>query len=82
MIVAEDHWAQGGLGDAVLEALADADSDASVRRLAVTAMPMSGHAEELHRWAGIGRRAIATAARDLLERAAATDRDRGRRAAA
>jgi transketolase len=28
LVIAEDHWAQGGRGDAVLEALADADSDA------------------------------------------------------
>src|SRR6188472_4330452 len=67
LIVAEDHWAQGGLGDAVLEALADTDSDARVRRLAVHAMPTSGHPEELLRWAGIDRTWIATAARDLLE---------------
>jgi hypothetical protein len=32
----------GGLGDAVLETLADADSDARVRRLAVHTMPTSG----------------------------------------
>jgi transketolase len=42
VIVAEDHWAQGGLGDAVLEALTEADSDARVRRLAVHAMPTPG----------------------------------------
>jgi transketolase len=67
LIVAEDHWAQGGLADAVLEALSDTDSNAHVRRLAVHAMPTSGHPEELLRWAGIDRTWIATAARDLLE---------------
>jgi transketolase len=67
IIVAEDHWAQGGLGDAVLETLADADSDARVRRLAVHEMPTSGRPEELLRRTGIDRTWIATAARDLIE---------------
>jgi transketolase len=67
LIVAEDHWAQGGLGDAVLETLADADSDARVRRLAVHAMPTSGRPEELLSRTGIDRTWIETAARDLLE---------------
>jgi transketolase len=67
VIVAEDHWAQGGLGDVVLETLADADSDARVRRLAVHAMPTSGHPEELLWRTGIDRTWIETAARDLLE---------------
>jgi transketolase len=67
IIVAEDHWAQGGLGDAVLETLADADSDARVRRLAVHEMPTSGRPEELLWRTGIDRTWIATAARDLIE---------------
>jgi transketolase len=68
IIVAEDHWAQGGLADAVLETLADADSDARVRRLAVHEMPTSGRPEELLWRTGIDRTWIATAARDLIER--------------
>jgi transketolase len=67
VIVAEDHWAQGGLGDAVLETLADADSDALIRRLAVQTMPTSGRPQELLWRSGIDRTWIATAARDLLE---------------
>jgi transketolase len=70
VVVTEDHWAHGGLADAVLEALADADTDARVRRLAVHAMPTSGRAEELLHRAGIDRTWIATAARDLLEQPA------------
>jgi transketolase len=68
VVVVEDHWSQGGLADAVLEALADADADVDVRvrRLAVTAMPTSGQPDELLRWAGIDREAIARAARALL----------------
>jgi transketolase len=70
LIVAEDHWAAGGLGDAVLEALADADSDARVRRLAVHTRPTSGRPEELLGRTGIDRSWIAAAARDLLEQPA------------
>jgi transketolase len=66
VVVAEDHWAQGGLADAVLQALADADVHAHVRRLAVTAMPTSGHPEELLRWAQIDRDHIARTARALI----------------
>jgi transketolase len=67
IIVAEDHWPAGGLGDAVLETLADADIDARVRRLAVHTRPTSGRPEELLGRTGIDRTGIATAARDLLE---------------
>jgi transketolase len=74
LIVAEDHWAQGGVGDAVLETLADADRDARVRRLAVHTMPTSGRPEELLRWAGIDRNRITTAARELLQRDTVGDR--------
>jgi transketolase len=80
LIVAEDHWAQGGLADAVLEALADADSDARVRRLAVHTMPTSGQPEELLWHAGIDRTWIATAARDLLEQLPAPNGHHRRRA--
>ena len=74
LIVAEDHWAQGGVGDAVLETLADADRDARVRRLAVHTMPTSGRPEELLRWAGIDRNRITTAARELLQQGTVGDR--------
>ena len=74
LIVVEDHWPQGGLGDAVLETLADADSDARIRRLAVHTMPTSGRPEELLWRSGIDRTWIATAARDLLEQTPAAQR--------
>jgi transketolase len=73
VIIAEDHWAQGGLADAVLETLADADSHARVRRLAVHTMPTSGRPEELLWHAGIDRTWIATVARDLLEQPGTTN---------
>jgi transketolase len=66
VVVVEDHWPQGGLADAVRETLADADVDARVRRLTVDAMPTSGRPDELLRWAGIDRGAIARAAQALI----------------
>ena len=49
----EDHWPEGGLGDAVLEALAEADDRPPVRKLAVREMPTSGKPDELLHRAGI-----------------------------
>ncbi|KWW99586.1 transketolase [Carbonactinospora thermoautotrophica] len=65
LITVEDHWPEGGLGDAVLEALADTRPAPRVVRLAVRAMPTSATpAEQLHA-AGIDAAAITAAARLL-----------------
>ena len=61
----EDHWPEGGLGDAVLEALAAAGELVPVVKLAVRDMPGSGKPEELLGAAGIDAEAIAGAARQL-----------------
>jgi len=66
IVTAEDHWPEGGLGDAVLSALAEAGESARVRKLAVRDMPGSGKSEELLREAGIDAEAIASAARELV----------------
>ena len=66
LVVAEDHWPEGGLGDAVLGALADRDAHAQVRRLAVREMPRSGKSAELLAAYGIDAAAIAEAARELV----------------
>jgi transketolase len=66
LITVEDHWAEGGLGDAVLEALAEADEHARVIKLAVREMPTSGKPEELLGAAGIDATRIADAARRLI----------------
>jgi transketolase len=66
LITVEDHWPEGGLGDAVLDALAEAGGTAMVRKLAVREMPMSGTPQELLASAGIDANAIAGAARDVL----------------
>jgi transketolase len=65
LVTVEDHWPEGGLGDAVLAALADADEPAHVVKLAVRGMPGSGKPAELLHAAGIDAEAIAGAARRL-----------------
>jgi transketolase len=66
LVTAEDHWAEGGLGDAVLAALADTDDPPRVVKLAVREMPKSGKPEELLARAGIDAEHIAAAARRLV----------------
>jgi transketolase len=68
LIVVEDHWKEGGLGDAVLVALAEAQSNgtldgeaAKFTHLAVTEMPHSGKPDELLDAAGISARHIVAA---------------------
>jgi transketolase len=70
VVVAEDHWIEGGLGDAVLEALALGGKDLSGRviKLGVTEMPGSGTPEELREWAGISAGKIARAVRSAVGR--------------
>lgn len=55
VVVVEDHWRDGGLGDAVAAAL---NSTVPVHRLAVSKEPRSGTMEELLDRHGISRRAI------------------------
>jgi transketolase len=71
IVTAEDHWAEGGLGDAVLAALAEVDERPRVVKLAVTEMPHSGKPDELLAEAGIDAGHIAEAARRLVRAEAA-----------
>ena len=66
IVTAEDHWPEGGLGEAVLAALADADERPPVVQLAVRGMPHSGKPAELMAEAGIDAEGIAAAARRLV----------------
>jgi transketolase len=66
IVTVEDHWAEGGLGDAVLAALAEGDDHAKVVKLAVREMPTSGTPEELLHEARIDAAAIADAASKLV----------------
>jgi transketolase len=69
LVVVEDHRIEGGLGDAVLDALAAGGTLVGrVIKLAVTEMPGSGAPEELREWAGIDAGAIVGAVRSALDR--------------
>ncbi|MFI0986292.1 transketolase [Streptomyces exfoliatus] len=73
LVVVEDHHQEGGIGEAVLSALAtDAGTRASARpafaHLAVTGLPGSGTSGELLDAAGISRSHIVRVARALVER--------------
>jgi transketolase len=65
-VVAEDHWPEGGLAEAVLSAFADTDESPTVAHLAVREMPGSGKPAELLAAAGIDAEHIAAAARKLV----------------
>jgi transketolase len=69
LVVVEDHWIEGGLGDAVLDALAGSGPlHGRVVKLAVTDMPGSATPEELRTWAGIDAEGIVRAVRGALAR--------------
>ena len=68
VITVEDHWAEGGLGDAVAAALAELGRPPRVARLAVRDMPGSGTPAELLAAAGIDGDAIAACARQVVGR--------------
>ncbi len=64
VLTVEDHYYEGGLGDAVLNALAAEPS--SVTKLAVRDIPRSGKPEELLRLFGLDAAAIAAKAREIV----------------
>jgi transketolase len=67
LVVAEDHWPEGGLGDAVLEAFAGtAGPLPRVVKLGVRGMPGSGTPQQLLDAAGISAEHIVKAVKSLL----------------
>ena len=67
LVVAEDHWPEGGLGEATLSALTqDGSESLKFEHLAVSSMPGSGSPDELMDAAGISADHIASAVRKLL----------------
>jgi transketolase len=64
-VIVEDHYPEGGLGAAVLEAFAPEDG-IHVAHLAVKSLPGSGKPEELMNAAGISSKHIVAAATKLL----------------
>jgi transketolase len=70
-VTVEDHWAEGGLGDAVLAAFANGHQAPRITKLAVHAMPGSATpGEQLHA-AGIDAKAIEAAVHALAGEPAA-----------
>jgi transketolase len=63
IVTVEDHYAHGGLGDAVSEAVWD--QGFRVKRLAVREIPRSGTPDELLDRYGISARAIVAAVNEL-----------------
>jgi transketolase len=63
VITVEDHYSHGGIGDAVLAALAS--EPASVHKLAVREIPRSGNSKELLETYGISRRHITEMVKSL-----------------
>jgi transketolase len=67
IVTVEDHLREGGIGDAVLAALAEGgDLSGRVVTIGVTEMPGSGSPEELREWAGISAARIADRVRAAL----------------
>jgi transketolase len=65
-VIVEDHYPEGGLGAAVMEALA-ADGLPKVAHLGVKGLPASGKPEELMNAAGISAKHIVAAAIKLVQ---------------
>ena len=74
IVTAEDHWPEGGLGEAVLAVFAADDERPPIVRLAVQGMPGSGKPAELLAAAGIDAEHIADAARKLVSATAGAAR--------
>jgi transketolase len=72
LITVEDHYAAGGIGDAVAEAVADAGY--SVHRIAVREIPRSGKPEELLERFGISASHIVKEVRSLVSSASPSAR--------
>jgi transketolase len=65
VVAVEDHWPEGGLGEAVLSALSEESDTLHFEHLAVGIMPGSGSSAELMDAAGISANHIVDAARKL-----------------
>ncbi len=64
LITVEDHYREGGLGDAVLDAVAS--EGIKVHKLAVTSLPRSGKPEELIEVHGISAASIARKVKEIV----------------
>ena len=71
LVTVEDHWPEGGLGEAVLSVFAEDEARPRIVQLAVRDMPGSGKPAELLAAAGIDAEHIADAVRKLVSATAA-----------
>lgn len=66
IVVVEDHYPEGGIGEAVAAALANEGFKTPVISLAVTKLPMSGKPDELLAYEAINATAIAQIAKNCI----------------
>lgn len=66
LITVEDHWSEGGLGDAVLDVFADTHEPPRIMKLAVSHMPESATPDEQLQQAGIDADSIGAAVRGMV----------------
>ncbi|MBI3379370.1 transketolase [Candidatus Gottesmanbacteria bacterium] len=66
IITVEDHWFEGGLGDAVLNVYAT-EQKVKVYKLAVTKLPHSGKPAELLEYEGISTKGIVSKVKEILQ---------------
>ena len=71
IVTVEDHWPEGGIGEAVLAAFAQADERPRVSIVAVRDLPSSGKPMELLAAAGIDAEHIVQAVRELVSSSSA-----------
>ena len=65
VLTVEDHYPEGGIGDAVASAMAAADAGIRVVKMAVREVPRSGKPEELVAKYGIDSKAIAARVKEI-----------------
>jgi len=65
VVVVEDHYPEGGIGDAVLDAVSDC-RNVVVKKLAVNAVPRSGPPMELLEMFGISTNSIVNAVKEMV----------------
>lgn len=68
LVVVEDHYSQGGLGDAITSVLAGLGSRVPVKHLAVDKVPRSGPYKKLLDFQGIGAKTIEDTIRSFLDK--------------
>lgn len=66
IVTVEDHYAQGGLGEAVLSAVAE-ERNIIVKVMAVNQVPRSGPPNALLEYYGISAKHIVSAVQDVLK---------------